>query len=471
MANAGLTFEDRLEGASNFSPWRERIGFLLEEQGLWEFVEGIAILPADPTQQPAHLKRDVKARRIIIDGVKDHIIPHLSRKKTTKDMWEALVKLYQSDNQSRKMLLREKLRSTKMARGESVVTYLTKFTHIIDELAVVGEIVDETELVRTALNGFTKQWDVFVKGVVAQEKLPNWERLWDDFTREELRVGTSQASQPKSEDEENLALAGKEKFRGKKGPSGGQTSKRQKKKDFSKIKYFYYHKPSHFASQCPNKGSKKSHIAASASTEVEEFATRFENEFSSIACLSSSTSSIAWYVDSGASSHMTRVQEYFYSLQEEEMDLLIEMGNNAKCRAACLGAVTFQRESGKPLMVKDVLYVPCMKKNMISVSGLEGRGYVVSFQDGRVYIRPKDSKVAKVIGVRYEKLYRLKFEPTQALVSSRCDLAELWHRNMAHLHNGALKVLKVLKEIVTGLPDFSTEHHEVCKGCVMVKYT
>jgi hypothetical protein len=39
MENAGLRFEDRLEGASNFSPWRERIALVLEEQGLWEFVE------------------------------------------------------------------------------------------------------------------------------------------------------------------------------------------------------------------------------------------------------------------------------------------------------------------------------------------------------------------------------------------------------------------------------------------------
>jgi hypothetical protein len=40
MAGASLRFEDRLEGASNFSPWRERMGLLLEENGLWEFVEG-----------------------------------------------------------------------------------------------------------------------------------------------------------------------------------------------------------------------------------------------------------------------------------------------------------------------------------------------------------------------------------------------------------------------------------------------
>jgi hypothetical protein len=166
----------------------------------------------------------VKERRIIIDGVKDHIIPHLSGKKTSKDMWEALTKLYQLDNQSRKMLLREKLRSTKMARGDFVATYLTKFTQIRDELATVGETVDETELVRTTLNGFTKQWDMFFQGVVAREKLPDWERLWDDFTQEELRVGSSQASQPKIEDEENLALVGKESSE-EEGPQWGSDLK------------------------------------------------------------------------------------------------------------------------------------------------------------------------------------------------------------------------------------------------------
>jgi hypothetical protein len=165
---------------------------------------------------------------------------------------------------------------------------------------------------------------------------------------------------------------------------------------------------------------------------------------------------------------MTGVHDYFSSLKEEELDLYIEMGNNAKCRAASHGTITLQRESGKPLMVKDELYVPGMTKNLIFVSALEDKGYVVSFQDGRVYIRPKDSKTAKVIGFKREKLCRLQFEPAQALVNNTCDMAELWHRRMVHLHHGALKVLQ---EIVTGLPDFSTEHHEVCKGCAMGKYT
>jgi hypothetical protein len=39
-----------------------------------------------------------------------------------------------------------------------------------------------------ALNGFSKSWDVFVRGVVAREKLPDWQRLWDDFVQEEIQT-------------------------------------------------------------------------------------------------------------------------------------------------------------------------------------------------------------------------------------------------------------------------------------------
>jgi len=83
-----------------------------------------------------------------VDGFKNHIIPHLSRKKTSKEMWDALVNLYQSNNQSRKMLLREKLKSMKIAKEDSWVTYLTKFPQIIDEMASLGEAVGQPSMAR-----------------------------------------------------------------------------------------------------------------------------------------------------------------------------------------------------------------------------------------------------------------------------------------------------------------------------------
>jgi len=36
-------------------------------------------------------------------------------------------------------------------------------------------------MVRIALKGFTEEWKPFIKGIIAKEKLPDWDRLWDDF--------------------------------------------------------------------------------------------------------------------------------------------------------------------------------------------------------------------------------------------------------------------------------------------------
>jgi hypothetical protein len=110
------------------------------------------------------------------------------------------------------MALKDKLHDNKMAKGESVASYLTRVAQVKDELATVGEVISDSELVRIALKGFTEKWEVFVKCVVGWEHLPDWSRLWDDFTQEKIREG-SQSSGQKGDgiDEENVALATKSK--------------------------------------------------------------------------------------------------------------------------------------------------------------------------------------------------------------------------------------------------------------------
>jgi hypothetical protein len=80
-------------------------------------------------------------------------------------------------------------------------------------------------------------------------------------------------------------------------------------------------------------------------------------------------------------------------------------------KAVGSGTVSFQRESLPPMLSRDVLYVHGLKKNLISVSTIEERGYEVLFRDGQVLLFPKGSSItsAKVIGTRHEKLYKLMF--------------------------------------------------------------
>ena len=87
-------------------------------------------------------------------------------------------------------------------------------------------------------------------------------------------------------------------------------------------------------------------------------------------------------MDSGASRHMTGVREYFSELSESGTDIEVVLGDDRVVRGVSVGTMTLQRESEPPLNVSDVLYVPGMRKNLISVSTLEDRGYEILFRGG-----------------------------------------------------------------------------------------
>ena len=62
----------------------------------------------------------------------------------------------------------------------------------------------------------------------------------------------------------------------------------------------------------------------------------------------------------------------------------------------------------------------------------------------------------------------MKGQPEQALVHDSVEPNELWHRNLAHVHNRALPLAT---KAVEGLPEIQTKHDGVCKGCAKGKNT
>ena len=82
-------------------------------------------IPIDATVKATYEKKNIKAQRILLDAIKDHVIPHITGKCNAYEMWDALTKPYQISNENRKMVLREKLKSIKMVKDEGMVTYLT----------------------------------------------------------------------------------------------------------------------------------------------------------------------------------------------------------------------------------------------------------------------------------------------------------------------------------------------------------
>ena len=97
-------------------------------------------------------------------------------------------------------------------------------------------------------------------------------------------------------------------------------------------------------------------------------------------------------------------------------------------------------------MLKDVMHVPGLKKNLVLVAMLEERGYDIAFSDGKSFLRHKTMGKTKKILIRVKNLYKLEVDGCAAMVGkaeevvSR-DEGELWHRRLGHLHHGTLKIL------------------------------
>ena len=122
------------------------------------------------------------------------------------------------------------------------------------------------------------------------------------------------------------------------------------------------------------------------------------------------------------------------------------------------------------MKMKDVLFVPGLKKNLLSISGLDAKGMRVAFVDGQVLMWPKGKSIDDVVVIEEQEggLYKLKGEPEQDLVHDSVEPNEIWHRRIAHVH---YRALPLASKVVEGLPEMQTKHEGVCKGCAKGKNT
>jgi len=94
MAMNGLRDQDKLDGASNFVIWKARILAVLDRHRIKVFCLRTMAIPVNPTKNEKYENAMVRAKCMILDGVKDHVIPHIAEKNTAKEMWDTLKTLY-----------------------------------------------------------------------------------------------------------------------------------------------------------------------------------------------------------------------------------------------------------------------------------------------------------------------------------------------------------------------------------------
>jgi putative lipoic acid-binding regulatory protein len=189
---------------------------------------------------------DINAISIIVDYVKDHLIPYISHLDSSKTMYDALTNLFSVINIGQVMSLKNELRDMKMNDDESITSYFVRVSQLRDQLQAIEEIISEKELVNIVLNGLPKTWDAFAASMNTRKEYPTVEELWTCCAQEESRINAKDKSQKKYDDQ---AFTTKFKnFRNKK--KFGSRKKPNQENDMSKIQCFNCRKYGYYRNCC-----------------------------------------------------------------------------------------------------------------------------------------------------------------------------------------------------------------------------
>lgn len=251
----------------------------------------------------------------------------------------------------------------------------------------------------------------------------------------------------------------------------------------------------HIASNCPEKESAKK-----AETEEREFAwtAREDNsddqncleqpcedlEFLDIIpdepeeirqdfALEASEENISddWFLDSGASKHMTGNKSWFSTYNVLDVPGKIHTADNTVSSA---GVGNIKASIGKSkLTLQNVLHVPKLTDGLVSVSALTDNGFTIIFEPKKPAVIKKGNIVV-CSASRKGGMYRLDLSKESARKAETEKSQEklslkLWHHRMGHPHPGALK--KVIEENhwadITGKLDKSEVGN--CGPCLTAK--
>jgi len=139
-----------------------------------------------------------------------------------------------------------------------------------------------------------------------------------------------------------------------------------------------------YSTKCPHKKTSKKTSRGAIS---EALASQFELDFTLITCMAMTMMGSVWHLEGVSLFHMTGNTDFFTDLEEKDLEVHIEMGYHGRYNTTTVHAVTFKREMGSPISLKEVMSFLGLKKNLVSVVVLEDLGYNVNFNKGKDFLR------------------------------------------------------------------------------------
>lgn len=458
---------------NNYKTWRYKIQIVLKAMpGCFDILNGKKTKPTMAStatvEERAKFEEDLQIYEslnsailiLFTTNMSDDILKKILRFDSAKDMWDELERIYGGTCVDKTYDVCLKFFSYKKDKDHDIITHLSVLKNIWSEMctelqteAKLPEILLICKILDTLPSdylGFKSSW------LLISEKERSVENLTNQLCAHE-RVLRQNGGTVK--EDENIAEALYAKMN-------------KTKKIFSKKVIFcnYCKEKGHRVRSCkkwildgrPPKETNSVNMNLTVLTLhlAEGFSETKDTE--------------NWYVDNGATSHVTNRRDLFQSFTYFKSQHIVT-GANGQCIDA-LGKGNILAESdvnGKleRILLKDVWYVPSISRNLFSVLASHDKSDKSVFESTALKCTFKIDGQIKVIGTRekFGGLFKLSLKCLKPIIqvnqlSTTSNLLQLYHERFGHQSKSHVRKL-----IEREFNIKTRETKELCEGCIFGK--
>ncbi|KAI5322344.1 hypothetical protein L3X38_031416 [Prunus dulcis] len=451
--SGGSEVRSPIFSGENYEFWRIKMITIFKSYGLWAQVEKRITIPEskknkaaeetsteeDDEKMAAILVKDAKALGIIQNSVSDQIFPRIANADSAKMAWNLLYGEYHGGDHVRSV----KLQNLRLDLQE-VIAILKSQEHRFE---LRNTDTAEKAFASFSMNPKSQNKGGYQSGQSKSQK--NWS--------------------PKGKPWESNSKPQHTNFAQNSSSTVGQEGSKPQCKVCSKFHFGecrYKGKPKCY--NCDKFGHLARECTAGKNVQKANYANQMEvtgNLFYANSTIVATNVTGEWYIDSGCSNHMIGNGSLLIDIRTNVVGK-VQMPNCELVNVAGMGTLAIDTTKGRKY-IKEVMYLPGLKENLLSVGQMDEHGYYLVFGGKLCSIFEGPSLECLVIKVEMKRnrCYPLALLPTDhiALKASVSNSTWTWHKRLGHLHLKGLSQPKE-KNMVHGLP-FMEKVDGVCDGC------
>lgn len=414
--------------------------------------------PTEEVPDLIKIEQSKQAKNIIINHITDAVLLKVQHCVSAADMWATLNKLYMETSLPNRIYTQLRLYSFKMLETMSIDQNIDQFLRIVAELGSLQIVVAEEVQAILILNSLPVSY-IQLKHTL---KYGNKTLCVQDVVSSAKSLEHELAESKESERGSSTVLYTTERGRpqNRSQQQGNKGKGRSRSNSKTKVTCWFCKKEGHVKKDCFAKKRKlESEGPGEAGVIIEKL------EVSEALNIGDRLVKDMWVLDSGCTSHMSSRRDWFSDFEENDGTTIL-LGDDHTVKSQGQGSIRIKANGGSIRILKNVKYVPNLRRNLISTGTLDKLGYHHEGGDGKV--RYHKNNATALVGRLINGLYVLDGETIMSESFNAEDTkssTELWHSRLGHMSLNNMKILagKGL------LQKNDVKELEFCEHCVMGK--